>query len=159
MRSQGLCRFHFGPAELLHGERSPQSQEPQPCHLCLVHQMPISSLAIASCGRVSFHNSAPHSAAAGTGDTGRGLEGPDQSKELLSHRGAVLAGEAGAPVQLHHHKALGLPISFPWEGQGGRAGALPSLEDCLAFRWSLCCAELPVPLEALPGQRGWAVWQ
>lgn len=50
MGSQGLCRLHFGPAELPHGERSPQSQEPQPCHLCLVHQMPISSLAIARQG-------------------------------------------------------------------------------------------------------------
>uniref|UniRef100_A0A8C3N3G1 Uncharacterized protein n=1 Tax=Geospiza parvula TaxID=87175 RepID=A0A8C3N3G1_GEOPR len=70
---------------------------------------------------------------------------------LLSHKGAVLAGEVGAPVQLHHDKGLGLPISFPWEGQGGHAGALPSLEDCLAFRLSLCCAELPLPLDALPG--------
>lgn len=63
---------------------------------------------------------------------------------LMSHRGAVLAREVGAPVRLHQDKGLGLHISFPWEGQGGHAGALPSLEDCLGFRWSLCHAELPL---------------
>lgn len=45
MGSQGPSRhlLHRGPGELPHGERSPQPQEPQPCHLCLIHQMPISS--------------------------------------------------------------------------------------------------------------------
>lgn len=116
---------------------------------------------------MSFHDCAPHPAAAGIADTGGGLEGPDQSMGLLSHRGAVLgtawghvlAREVGAHIQLHQEKRLGFPFAFPWEGQGGRAGALPSLGDCLGFRWSLCRAELPPPLGALPVQRGRAVWQ
>lgn len=64
---------------------------------------------------------------------------------LLSYRGTVLGTawgdvvtrEVGAPVQLHQDKGLGLPISFPWEGQGGHAGALLSLEDFLGFMWLL----------------------
>uniref|UniRef100_A0A8C9KVS7 Uncharacterized protein n=1 Tax=Serinus canaria TaxID=9135 RepID=A0A8C9KVS7_SERCA len=47
-------------------------------------------------------------------------------------------------------RGWGYPFHSPVLQQGGGAGALPSLEDCLGFRWSLCCVELPLPLGALP---------